>query len=174
VLADIAPLRAPAGYRELRLPAPIPGTFESFDATPEGQLPPGWSARHEPVDAPPLGAAAERLDLPESNVFEDWTAVSWDRVVASASASGPPYFPSRLLARGSRERLGGGSASQTLQGRFLYALSGDRGASGVQYVLTPEYDLSGRAGVHVVFHSATVQGGGSITALEYTVDGGAS
>src|SRR5262249_14459615 len=44
--------------------------------------------------------------------------------------------------------------------------------SGVQRLLTPDYDCRGRSGVHVVFHSGMEQAGETITALEYTVDGG--
>jgi WD40 repeat protein/energy-coupling factor transporter ATP-binding protein EcfA2 len=173
VLADLAPIRAPAGYREIKLPAAIPQTFEDFEGTPEGQVPAGWNVSHERIDAFPLSSAASRLDAAESDAFDDWTTVSWDRVVATASA-GPPFQRNLLLTRGVRERIDGASPFSLLGGRFLLALSAERNASAVQRVLTPVYDLSGRTGVHVVFHSAMEQAGELITALESTIDGGAT
>ncbi|HZN57722.1 MAG TPA: AAA family ATPase, partial [Planctomycetota bacterium] len=174
VLSNLAPVRASAGYRELKLPAPIPGTFENFDATPECQLPPGWTAQHERIDAQPLASAEARLDLSESNVFDDWTTIAWDRVIASPTANGAPFFRTRLLARGEQERVNEFSPPLLLQGRFLFALSAERRASGVQRLLTPGYDCTGRSHVHVAFYSAMEQGGEAITALEYTVDEGNS
>jgi hypothetical protein len=172
VLESLTPLRAPAGYRELKLPSPIPGTFENFDTAPEGQLPPGWTAQHERIDAPPLVSAEGRLDLSESNVYENWTTIAWDRVIAAPAAGSQPFYRTRLLNRGVQERVNELSPPQLLDGRFLFAVSAERKASGVQRLLTPSFDCSGRSGVHVLFHSSMEQAGDMLTALEYTVDGG--
>ena len=170
VLTVLEPVRAPAGFRNLHLPPPIPGTFEDFDSSPEGGLPQGWTARHEPLDSPP-SLRAERLDASFSNAFADWLVVSFDR---AAQFAAPPFYPNRALAQGFSELVNGRVSMMPIRGRYLYSLSANRGTSNVQILVTPAYDCSGRNGVHVAFQSGYEQAGSAIAALEYSVDDGAT
>jgi tetratricopeptide (TPR) repeat protein/WD40 repeat protein len=170
ILGSLEPAAAPDGFRDLRLPPPIPGTFEDFDAAPEGGVPAGWTVRHERTDAPRDEAVAGRISNAESDVFEDWCVISLDR--AAANAFGPPFYADRLLATDRQERLDGVFPAPLLEGRFLYSLGGDRESSFVQYLSTPDFDCSGRKAIHAAFKSAYEQARDTIAAIEYSIDEG--
>ena len=62
------------------------------------------------------------------------------------------------------------------RGNLLFANSGfqNRNGSQVFYLFTPDFDLSGRTGVHLGFKSVWEQNEDSIAAIEYSVDRGNS
>jgi hypothetical protein len=60
-------------------------------------------------------------------------------------------------------------------GNFAFANSGYRnGASQVLDLYTPDFDLTGRANVHLAFHSIWEQNQDSIAGVEYSIDQGAN
>jgi WD40 repeat protein/tetratricopeptide (TPR) repeat protein len=170
ILEALEPAVAPEGFRDLRIPPPIPGTFEDFDSAPEGGLPAGWTVRHEKTDAPREEAVSGRISNAESDVFEDWVIVSLDR--AAANEIGPPFYADRLLAADRRERLNGTAPAPLLEGRFIYSLGGDRDSSFAHHLFTPDLDCTGRKAVHAVFASAYEQATDSFAAVEYSIDEG--
>jgi WD40 repeat protein/tetratricopeptide (TPR) repeat protein len=176
-LQYLEPYRIRPGFRELRLPAPIPGSFEDFDAVFEGRLPAGWKAAHE-VEASASSAIEIDTPPPDAPSFHeplDWRVLSVPRLSGyPSSAPATSRFRQTAGMRFLAGRVNGALEAQVLRARFLFAPAAGEEQDRVQVVETPAFDCSGRAGVHVVFHSVYVPERGGMGAIEYTIDGGAS
>jgi hypothetical protein len=157
-------------YRNLILPAPL--YFENFDATTEGQLPPGWSSvsYSEVVD--------ENSDLQDLNskAYANWLVVSRDRFTQpflSYTAHEPTTDYTRVLSSNPANVVNNRIVRDLISGRFVFGDSGYRdGASQYLILYTPDYDLRGRTNVHLAFHSIWEQNQDSLGAVEYSVDRG--
>jgi YVTN family beta-propeller protein len=155
----------------LTLPAPI--YFEDFDATPEGTLPPGWTATNFTEI---LNATRDFANL-DSAAYAGWTVVSADRfrgplVQYSNPANASPVYQ-RVLSSNPANVVNGQVVTNLARGRLLFANSGyRRGRGQVQYLFTPDYDLAGHRNVCVSFHSLYEQNQDSLGAVEYSTDGG--
>lgn len=168
-----------ADYRDIRLPAPIAGTFENFDTTPEGQLPTGWTTQSfTDVQNPELD-----LGNLDSASYANWVAVDVSRFTGSFVTYSNPENPQgweddyrRVLTENPLNVLNGTILKGPLaSGRMLFGNSGYRnGAGQILYVFTPDYDLTGKTDIHVAFKSLWEQNQDSIAALEYSVDKGAT
>lgn len=168
-----------ANYNNIQLPEPIPGTFENFDNIAEGEIPPNWTRRNltektnDDLDFGNLDSAA----------FVNWTAIDVKRFQGSfVTYSNPDNADSweedyrRVLSENPMVVLNGSVLRGPLaSGRMLFANSGYRnGRSQILYLVTRDYDLTGRSNVHVAFKSLWEQNQDSIASLEYSIDQGST
>ncbi len=162
-------------YRNIVLPAPL--YFENFDATPEGQLPAGWtSVSYTDVQNP-----EPDLGNLDSASYANWVVVAADRFTGSFVTYSNPDNPDdwetdyrRVLSVNPFNVVSGRVYDQPLaSGRFVFGNSGYRnGRSQVLYLFTPDFDLTGKTDVHLAFHSLWEQNQDSLAAIEYSVDRG--
>lgn len=164
-------------YENIVLPAPL--YFENFDSTPEGQVPAGWTlTSHTEVQNTDLD-----LGNLDSASFANWVVLDVSRFTGSFVTYSNPENPAdwgtdyqRVLTPNRNNVLNGAEVDGPLaSGRMLFGDSGYRnGRSQVLSVTTPDYDLTGKDSVYVVFKSLYEQNQDSFGALEYSVDGGAN
>ena len=157
----------------LTLPAPI--YFEDFEATPEGSLPPGWTA----TNFTEVFNGSRDFNNLDSAAYAGWTAVNASRFqgpfvqYSNPAQNGPVY--QRVLSSNPANVVNGQLITNLAQGRILFANSGyRRGRGQVQYLFTPDYDLSHRSHVFLSFHSLYEQNQDSLGAVEYSTDRGAT
>lgn len=162
-------------YRNIVLPAPL--YFEDFDATPEGQLPTGWTA----VSYTDVQNPDPDLGNLDSASYATWIVVAAERFTGAFVTYSNPENPDdwetdyrRVLSVNPFNVVNGQVFNQPLaSGRFAFGNSGYRnGRSQVLYLFTPDFDLTGKTDVHLAFHSLWEQNQDSIVAVEYSVDHG--
>ncbi len=162
-------------YSNLVLPAPL--YFESFDATPEGQLPTGWTEKSY-TDIQNSDFDLGNLD---SASYATWVVVSADRFkgkfVAYSNPDGPVAYQEdyhRVLSINPLNVVNGQVLKEPLaKGNFVFSDSGYRnGASQVMYLFTPDFNLAGKQDIYLSFHSLWEQNQDSIAAVEYSIDQG--
>ncbi|HKS37020.1 MAG TPA: hypothetical protein VJW76_07515 [Verrucomicrobiae bacterium] len=160
-----------AAYVNLQLPAPV--IFENFDATAEGGLPSGWSqTNYTEVLNPDLD-----LGNLDSASYATWVVVNTARFTNSfvgySDTNAAPVDYSQVLTANPSNVVNGASVKNLATGRFLIGNSGYRfGRSQVMYLFTPDFDLTGKANMHLSFHSLWEQNQDSIGAVEYSIDQG--
>lgn len=165
-----------AQYENILLPAPI--VVETFDSTAEGQVPTGWTLKsYTEVLTPDLD-----LGNLDSASFANWVVLDVSRFTGSFVTYSDPENPDswetdyqRVLAPNPLNVVNGQVVTNLATGRMLFANSGYRnGASQVLFAFSPDYDLTGKTDVHLVFNSLYEQNQDSMGALEYSIDGGAN
>jgi hypothetical protein len=161
-------------WTDVVLPAPF--VFEDFDAVAEGELPAGWRREsHTDVQNPELDFG--NLD---SAVYATWTAVDAARFAGRFVTYSNPTTPDaeatdygqRVNVPNPANVVNGKVLREPLaRGRFLFSDSGYRnGSAQVDFLYTPDFDVSGHPNVHVAFKSLWEQNQDSIAALEYSFD----
>lgn len=165
-----------AQYENIQLPAPI--VLETFDATAEGQVPTGWTLKSY--------TEVQNTDLDLGNLdsasFANWLVLDVSRFTGSFVTYSNPENPDtwetdyqRVLAPNLLNVVNNQVITNLATGRMLFGNSGYRnGASQVLFAFSPDYDLTGKTDVHLVFNSLYEQNQDSIGALEYSIDGGAN
>jgi len=126
---------------------PAPSFIETFESTSDGGVPNGWF-RSNQTD---VATAGLNLDNASSDSYLDWTVV--------------PFNILQLLGNDRPD-------TNVVSGKSIYAESDNRGGNQIQFLRSPEYDLTGKANVWVVFKSNYKQNQDSLGVVEYTVDGG--
>lgn len=164
-----------AKYANIVLPAPL--YYENFDATPEGQLPTGWTQKNY-TDIQNTDFDLGNLD---SASYATWVVVSADRFkgkfVTYSNPDGPVAYQEdyhRVLSVNPLNVVNGQVLREPLaKGNFVFGDSGYRnGASQVMYLFTPDFSLAGKQDVYLSFHSLWEQNQDSIAAVEYSIDQG--
>ena len=147
------------------------------DRPGSNSLPAGWTQKSytEAVNADfDLG----NLD---SASYAKWTVVVADRFLGSFVTYSNPDNPEdwetdyrRVLSVNPLVVKDGQVYGKPLaEGRFAFANSGYRsGASQVDYLYSPDFDVTGKTHVHLAFHSLWEQNQDSIAAVEYSIDQG--
>ncbi len=158
--ALLTPAAALLGQVQITLPVPI--HLETFDSVEEGKLPPGWSVVNFTDEVTP----GEDLDDPKSDSYKNWVVISKERVLSNAW-EGP-----RRLSIAPSQFVNGVLVTNIMEGRFIYAESDVRGGSQVQYLFSPDFDLTGKSSIFLSFHSMYEQNQDSIGSVEYSVDQG--
>lgn len=151
-----------AAYANFNLPAPL--FLETFESAEEGSLPAGWR-----VESPIDPAGFEDLDDPSSDSYRNFVVISRDRV-ASIGAAGKWDANRRLNTP--EQFINGQKVESLVQGKFLYGESDVRGGSQVQYAFSPEYNLTGKSNLFLVYHSIYEQNQDNIASVEYSIDSG--
>ena len=159
-------------WRDIVLPAPL--YFENFDATPEGQLPAGWTdISYTDVQNPEFD-----LGNLDSASYAEWVVVNAERFngpfVTYSTPDSQDTDYQRVLSVNPLNVVNGQVYNQPLaSGRFAFGNSGYRnGASQVVYLFSPDVNLTGKTNIHLSFHSLWEQNQDSLGAVEYSVDQG--
>lgn len=163
-----------ANYTDLQLPTAL--YLENFDSTPEGSLPSGWTTESFTEVTNP----EEDLQNLDSASYAKWTVVDVNRFRGSFVTYSDPNNPDdwetdyqRVLAYNPVYVVNGQLIEQIASGRMVFGNSGYRnGRSQVLYLYSPDYNLSGKTGLHLVFHNVWEQNQDSIGAVEYSIDQG--
>ena len=143
---------------------PLPIHLENFNAAAEGGLPSGWyqtnySTRPE--------AFFDLHDLASAS-YAGWVVVERSRFtsnfVAYTTHTSTDY--SRVLSFNPANEVNGQVVTNLAEGRFVFATSGYREGNQVQYLWSPDFDLSGRTNIHVSFHSLWEQNQDTFGAVE--------
>jgi hypothetical protein len=159
-------------FINLSLPAPV--FFENFDSTDEGKLPAGWAVTNY-SDIPDENVDPQDLN---SKFYANWAVVDVSRFnneLLSYDGHTPTTDYQRVLTPNPEILVDGKPAGVLASGRMIFATSGYR-SGGNQYLLlfTRDFDLRGRANVHLSYHSLYEQNQDSMGSVEYSIDQGKS
>jgi hypothetical protein len=99
----------------------------------------------------------------------DWIVLSRERI-ESIGAAGKWDAARRLNV--SEVYVNGTKVDSLALGKFLYAESDVRGGNQIQYAISPDVNLTGKADIYLSFHSIYEQNQDSIGAVEYSIDQG--
>lgn len=159
---------APALADPISLPLPI--HLETFEAVAEGGLPAGW-ARTNYSTLPQ--ANSNLVDL-ASVPYAGWLVLDRSRFTSNflAYTSHTPTDYSRVLSANPANVVNGQVVTNLAQGKFLFCTSGYREGSQIQYLWSPDYNLTGQTNIYVSYHSLFEQNQDSFAAVEYSVNGG--
>ena len=149
---------------------PLPIYLENFDAVAEGGLPTGWSRTNYST----LPSASSNLNDLDSAPYAGWLVVDRSRFTSNflTYASHTPRDYSRVLSFNPANVVNGRVVTNLAQGKFMFCTSGWREGSQIQYLWSPDFDLTGRTNIFVSYHSLFEQNQDSMGAVEYSVDGG--
>jgi hypothetical protein len=174
-----------AAYVNTQLPSPI--AFENFDGTPEGELPAGWTATNLDTLRDPTSEPNITVTNLDSAAYTNWTVVETSRFtgafdVYSTYFNGGTPDPTwttdyqRVLTVNPSNVVNGVFLRNLSTGRLAFGNSGYRNdALGqVLYLSSPDFNLSGKANIHLAFHSLWEQNQDSLAAVEYSIDSGAT
>jgi len=163
-------LAAPLAAVGSPISLPFPLYFEDFNSTPEGALPPGW-CRTNYSDLPETNFNLVDLD---SASYAGWLVVDRSRFTSNflAYTSHTPTDYSRVLSFNPANVVNGQTITNLATGRFVFCTSGWREGNQVQYLWSPDFDLTGKTNIYISYHSLWEQNQDSIGAVEYSVDGG--
>ena len=145
---------------QITLPAPI--VRETFDTVEEGKLPTGWSVQNFTDSL----NAGEDLDDPKSDSYLNWVVISRARIESNA------WEVPRRVSVAPNQTLNGVAVTNLIENKFLYAESDVRGGSQVQYLFSPDFNLTGKSNVFVFYNSIYEQNQDSIGSVEYSIDEG--
>jgi hypothetical protein len=174
-----------ATYVDIQLPAPI--VFENFDATPEGNLPAGWSAINLDTQRDPSSEPDITLSNLDSAAYTNWTVVDAARFTGTLDTYSQVYNGLTQPAAEAEDyqRVLGVNPSNVVNGVFQRRLATGGFALGnsgyrkealgqIVYLFSPDFDLTDKTNVYLSFHSLWEQNQDSIAAVEYSIDRGAN
>ncbi|MCW5558472.1 MAG: hypothetical protein KIT22_11660, partial [Verrucomicrobiae bacterium] len=122
----------------LTLPDPI--VIETFESVEEGTFPAGWTA----VNYSDGNAGYEDLDDPKSDSYMGWVVISRDRLASLSLDTARRLYTPELYVNSVL-------VSSLIDGKFAYAESDVRGGNQVQYLFSPDYDLSGKTNIYLSY-----------------------
>ncbi len=153
---------------------PLPIHLETFDAVAEGGLPAGWSRTNYST----LPQANSNLLELASVPYAGWLVVDRSRFTSNflTYTSRTPEDYSRVLAFNPANVVNGQVVTNLATGKFVFCTSGYRDSAGsqIQYLWSPDFNLTGQTNIHVSYHSLFEQNQDSFGAVEYSVNGGAT
>ena len=167
-LVTIFGLSVPALAGPISLPLPI--HLETFDAVAEGGLPAGWSRTNYSTVPQSNSNLVELASVP----YGGWLVVDRSRFTSNflAYTSHTPTDYSRVLSANPANVVNGQVVTNLAQGKFMFCTSGWREGSQIQYLFSPDYNLSSQTNIYVSYHSLFEQNQDSFGAVEYSVNGG--
>jgi hypothetical protein len=123
--------------------------------------------------------------LPQSNSnllqlasapYAGWMVLDRSRFTSNflAYTSQTPTDYSRVLSVNPANLVNGRVLTNLAQGKFVFCTSGWREGSQIQYLFSPDFNLSDQTNIYVSYHSLFEQNQDSLGAVEYSVNGGAS
>jgi hypothetical protein len=150
--------------------------LETFDSFPEQVAAPpeydaglnkwtyhGWTSENYTDQRTP----GWDLNDPNSDAFKGWVVISKDRVLAITSWDG-----SRRVKNVAVSYVNGQLVTTLASTNFFYAESDQRGGSQVQFLYSPDWDLTGKTNVYLAFNSIYEQNQDSMASVEYSIDKG--
>ena len=165
-------------YYNVLLPAPI--YLETFDTTPEGGVPPGWtqvsySAAPDLICDPSSPDIHGLQDL-NSACYTNWIVIDSGRFTSnmfSYNSHTPITDYQRVLSTNFANVVNGAVVENLANGNIAFGDSGYRdGSSQVLYLFSKDFDLTGHTNVYLSFHSLWEQNQDSVAAVEYSIDQG--
>ncbi len=143
---------------------------EPFDEVAEGSLPAGWSASNT-TDSDLPGSDLNNF---HSDSYLDWTVISRSTLsnLFTVVPSGNYYVPTLNVAP--NQWLNGSPVTNLINTNFALAASAGRFGNQVQYLTTADYNLSGKANVHLVFSDIFATYNNNIASVEYSINGGST
>jgi len=167
-----------AEYANLILPqAPI--ISENFDSFPEQtDSPQGyneglnkWTYKNWTIEQyTDVRTPGWDLDDPNSDAYLGWVLTSKQRVLDMGTAG--KWEGPRRVSNVAEQYVNGQRVTSLMSTNFFYAESDQRGGSQVQYLYSPDYDMTGKNNLYVYYHSMYEQNQDSIASVEYSIDQG--
>jgi len=164
-------------YANLVLPAPL--YMEDFESFPEQVDAPqayldgtntwtyhGWTSVNYTSPRTP----GWDLNDPNSDAFLGWVILSTQRVLDIGTAG--HWEGSRRVSNVAIQYVNGHQVTTLMSNNFFYAESDQRGGSQVQYLFSPDWDLTTKSNIYVYYHSMYEQNQDSIGSVEYSIDQG--
>ncbi|NIP96580.1 MAG: hypothetical protein GWO24_25360, partial [Akkermansiaceae bacterium] len=153
----------PALPGDLELGDPVPGTYEDFDEVVAGSLPAGWRTWNRSDQGHRRGV--RHLHGWQTDLWKDWVVVHRPHF-----ESGDDPVRTRILREGRQPRpVVQGVAGPLLEGGFALAASEKCPGFQIQYLESPDFDCSGRTGVHLAFNSSFENHPNRMAAVEYSL-----
>ena len=124
---------------------PLPIHFENFNATAEGGLPAGWDQTNYSTRPESF---FDLRDLASAS-YAGWVVVDRNRFTSNflGYTSHTPTDYSRVLSYNPANSVNGQLVTNLADGRFVFANSGYREGNQVQYLWSPDFDLSGKTNI---------------------------
>ena len=155
-----------ANYTNIILPAPL--YLETFDEVSLGSLPTGWSVQNHSYSI----NSGLNLNDPTSDSYLNWVVIS-RQTVENIEAAGI-WGSNNRLEVAPLQVVNGILITNLIETNFIYAESDMRPGAAIQYLFSPDFNLTGQSNVVISYHSIYEQNGNNIGAVEYSVDQGAS
>jgi len=149
-----------ANYTDIQLPAPL--YLETFDNTPEGEIPEGWTRQNYttgPTDN-------FDLDNPNSSSYLDWVVLTKERFAR--------VFDNRRLNVAPWQVVNGQVLDTLINGSLCYGESDNRGGNQYQLLFSKDFDLTGKTDIYLSFRNIYEQNQDSLGGVEYSIDEGAT
>ncbi|MDB6036585.1 MAG: Immunoglobulin I-set domain protein, partial [Verrucomicrobiales bacterium] len=164
---------AVANYNDLQLPPPV--VFEDFNSTAEGGLPSGWSQTNY-TDVSLSDSTVDFGNL-DSAAYSKWSVIDVSRLQGSLEGYSDPkqILPNynSVLSSNPSNVVNGAYIKNLATGRFALSVSGYRnGRSQVDFLYSPDFDLTGKTNLYLSYHSLYQQNQDSIGAVEYSTNQG--
>ncbi len=157
-----------AGYTNILLTNLI--YLETFDEIQPGStLPTGWSAQNF-SEADPSDASQSIYD-PLDAAYMNWVVIS-RQIVGNLEAAGIWEANNRLQVA-PLQVVNGILLTNLVETNFVYAESDTRVGAAVQYLFSPDYNLTGQTNVFISYHCIYEQSDNNIGAVEYSTNQGA-
>jgi hypothetical protein len=172
-------------YTNIVLPNP-PIVEETFDSWAEQISPPAeftqdvldgleptpttWKYHGWTVEQYSNSGSPWDLDNPNSTAFNAWVVLSRQRTLDIGVLNrweGP-----RRVSAVAENFVNGVRVSSLMNGNYFYAESDQRGGSQVQYLFSPDFDLTGHTNTYLYFHSMYEQNQDNVGSVEYSIDQG--
>ena len=172
-------------YSNIVLPNP-PIVEETFDSWAEQISPPAeftqnvldgleptpttWKYHGWTVEQYSNSGSEWDLNNPNSTAFNAWVVLSRQRTLDIGVLNrweGP-----RRVSAVAENFVNGVRVPNLMNGNYFYAESDQRGGSQVQYLFSPDFDLTGHTNTYLYFHSMYEQNQDSMGSVEYSIDQG--
>ncbi|MDB6133642.1 MAG: Immunoglobulin I-set domain protein [Verrucomicrobiales bacterium] len=164
-------------YPNLTIPVP-PVYSENFNSWEEQMEPPaefpantwtyhGWTVEHHSNG----GGVEWNLDNPNSDAYQGWVVISKDRINAVGVLD---RWDAELRLSLPQQFINRVQVPDIVEGNFFYAESDQRGDSQVQYLFTPDINLTGHSNLYLFYNSMYEQNQDNIGSVEYSIDQGAT
>lgn len=160
----------------------VPGTpviSENFDSWAEQILPPAnypalsWTYHDWTVEQHSnFGNAVWDLDDPNSDSFQGWVVLSKARIASIGDPTGLDRWDGDRRLNVAEQFVNGVKVSTLITGNFFYSESDQRGGSQVQYLFSPDFNLSGTVTPWLYFHSIYEQNQDNVGSVEYSINQG--
>jgi hypothetical protein len=157
-----------AAYTNLVLTNPV--YLETFDEVQPGALPAGWSTQNY-SDSDPNNPGSSLYD-PQDATYMNWVVISRS-IVQDLESAGTWEANSRLEVA-PLQVVNGVLLTNLIETNFIYAESDTRVGAAIQYLFSPDYNLTGLSNLFISYRSIYEQSDNNIGAVEYSTNQGAS
>jgi hypothetical protein len=145
--------------------------METFNNVAEGALPAGWTvANLTDPDAVP-GADLNNF---HSDSYLDWVVISRSTLSNLTTVTPGGADMVGVFNVAPNQVVNSNLVTDLIDGNFIFAVSDRSGGKQVQYLFSPDYNLSGQTNIYLSFNSIWTQNQDSLASAEYSIDHGAT